>query len=144
MRGQWLLSTLTKPNFNLVSCVTKRGHVGWQGPPLPNLRLGQLQVPYKCVQCLNTTAVQRLLRGPPGQGRPSFPCPGACVGRVVPRVSSEATAKAWAVSATSCEKGNSHQTQQSPLSIARGWGTRTGCPGWDVKPSLNTLADSQI
>lgn len=119
-----------KQTFNLVSfgtCVTKWGHVGWPGTATqpgdeaarPQGGQWHLQT-CSWVGCrchINVFSVLTplqfkgfTLRGPPGQGRPSFPWPGVCMGRAVHKVSSEGTAKAWEVSATSCEKGNSHQT----------------------------------
>lgn len=71
MRGQWLLSTLTQPNLNLFSfgtCVTKGGHVGWQGLPhsqqerLPGPRHLQTCAWVSCRCHINVFSVSTLLQ----------------------------------------------------------------------------------
>lgn len=52
-------------------------------------------------------------KGPPGQGRQLFPCFGAqeaAWGWLCPESPQRGTVEAQEAEATSCEKGNSHQT----------------------------------
>lgn len=87
------------------TCVTKWGHVGWPGTATQprdeadRPQGGQWQwylqtCSWLCCRChINVFSVLTLLqfksytlREPPGQGKPSFPCPGTCVGRSPQRV----------------------------------------------------------